>query len=396
MSKLSLRVLATSAVALAFASPALAGGGTITGTWNGMNWTAASRVVGQTSTATLAGGGNPIYFASMPQKSGVVSLIMEYQNGDAFICSGSLLSDRKSVLTAGHCVSGGTEGGGTANLKSVTAYFYGGSNPGQPGNVYNPDLVVPFNAASTAITSNGVNVNPLYTGQVIDQNDIAIVKLSSEAPVWAQAYEIDYSGGLEGKNFTFDGYGARSDTGGAVGDNLGTGRLREGDNRYDFRLGDSDFGGVFTTPGFFGPGSDAAKDFSYVSDFDNGLSANDASCVIAVDGFGLAASSKYCDLGRGAREASTAGGDSGGPQFGADGRLLSVTSYGLTFGSDFGDFDDDLNSSWGELNGFVPLWIHRDFITGAVPEPQTWAMMLLGFGMLGAGIRVRARKIAFA
>ncbi|MBS0502778.1 MAG: PEPxxWA-CTERM sorting domain-containing protein [Proteobacteria bacterium] len=177
---------------------------------------------------------------------------------------------------------------------------------------------------------------------------------------------------------------------------MGTGRLREGDNRYDFRLGDSDFGGVFTTPGFFGPGSNAAKDFSYVSDFDNGLAANDASCVIAVEGFGLAASSKYCNLGRGAREASTAGGDSGGPQFGADGRLLSVTSYGLTFGSDFGDFDDDLNSSWGELNGFVPLWIHRDFITGAVPEPQTWAMMLLGFGMLGAGIRVRARKIALA
>ena len=390
----SLRILAGGIAALAFAAPAMAGG-TISGTWNGMNWTASSRVVGQTSTATLAGGGDPLYFASMPQKSGVVALIMEYQDGSAFICSGSLLTSHR-VLTAGHCVSGGTEGGGTANLKSVTAYFYGGSNPGGPGNVYNPDLVVPFNAAATAITSNGVAVNPLYTGQVIDQNDIAIVSLSQAAPEWAKTYEIDYSGGLEGKNFTFDGYGARSDTGGAVGDNLGTGRLREGENRYDFRLGDSDFEGVFTDPNFFGPGSDAAKDFSYISDFDNGTLGNDSSCLVAVLGFSLAPSGKYCDAGLGAREASTAGGDSGGPQFSADGKLLSVTSYGLTFGTGFGDVDNALNSSWGELNGFVPLWLHRDFIAAAIPEPQSWAMMLLGFGMLGAGIRVRTRRIAFA
>jgi hypothetical protein len=236
-------------------------------------------------------------------------------------------------------------------------------------------------------------VNPLYTGQVIDQNDIAIVKLSQAAPTWAQAYDIDYSGGLEGKNFTFDGYGRRSDTGGAVGANLGTGRLREGDNRYDFRLGDSDFGGLFTDPTFFGT---AAKDFSYISDFDNGLTANDASCVLAVEGFGIAPSGKYCNLGRGPREASTAGGDSGGPQFGADGRLLSITSYGLTFGKDFGDIDNSLNDTFGEFNGFVPLFLHRSFIQAAVPEPETWAMMIMGFGFAGLAMRARNRKVVYA
>lgn len=394
MRNINVRALALAALACGSAAPALAaGGGTVSGSWNGLNWKAESRVVGTTSTATLAGGGNPIYFANMPQKSGVATLIMNYGAAGSFICTGSLLPDRKSVLTAGHCVSGGTEGGGTAGLKSVTAYFYAGNNPGQPGNVYNPDTVVFQSPQATAIASNGVNVNPLYTGQVIDQNDIAVVKLSQEAPVWAQAYEIDYLTPLQGTNFTFDGYGARSDTGGAVGANLGVGRLREGDNRYDFRLGDSDFGGLFTNPSFFGT---AAKDFSYVSDFDNGLIANDASCVLAVAGFGLSPSAKYCNLGRGAREASVAGGDSGGPQFGADGKLLSVTSYGLTFGRDFGDIDDRLNSSFGEFNGFVPLFLHRDFINAAVPEPETWAMMILGFGFAGGAMRVRSSKIAYA
>ncbi|MBD8546065.1 PEP-CTERM sorting domain-containing protein [Sphingomonas sp. CFBP 8760] len=35
---------------------------------------------------------------------------------------------------------------------------------------------------------------------------------------------------------------------------------------------------------------------------------------------------------------------------------------------------------------------------GAVPEPATWAMMLIGFGMIGATARYRRRatKIAFA
>ena len=387
-----LRTLALGTLVLGIAAPASAQR-SVSGSYDNLTWTAQSRIAGQTSTATIASGGNPIYTSPMPQRSGVVTLIMDYGAAGAFICSGSLLSDRKSVLTAGHCVSGGTDFGGTSGLKSVTAYFYGGSNPGQPGNSYDPDTVVWQSAQSTAIVSNGVAVNPLYTGQVIDQNDIAVVKLSQEAPVWAQAYEIDYTTPLEGTDFTVAGYGGRSDVGGAIGRNLGTGRLREGDNRYDFRLGDSDFGGLFTDPGFFGS---ADKEFSFVSDFDNGLIANDTSCQIAVLGFGLAPSGKYCNLGRGAREVSVAGGDSGGPQFGADGRLLSVTSYGLTFGSEFGDVDDSLNSSWGEFNGFVPLFLHRDFINNAVPEPATWAMMLMGFGFVGFGMRSRSRKVSFA
>jgi hypothetical protein len=35
--------------------------------------------------------------------------------------------------------------------------------------------------------------------------------------------------------------------------------------------------------------------------------------------------------------------------------------------------------------------IRLDQVTGAVPEPGTWAMMLIGFGVVGAGMR-RARR----
>jgi len=32
-------------------------------------------------------------------------------------------------------------------------------------------------------------------------------------------------------------------------------------------------------------------------------------------------------------------------------------------------------------------------VTGAVPEPATWAMMLLGFGGIGAAMRRRRKEI---
>ena len=93
------------------------------------------------------------------------------------------------------------------------------------------------------------------------------------------------------------------------------------------------------------------------------------------------------------------GGDSGGPQF-VNGQIASVTSYGLSFGPQYGDFDGDLNSSWGEFNGWVPTYIHAGFIRGAmlsgVPEAATWMQMILGFGLLGGALRASRRGIVTA
>ena len=140
-------------------------------------------------------------------------------------------------------------------------------------------------------------------------------------------------------------------------------------------------------------------DYSYLADFDNGLASQDASCRLAgwfaASGGGKLGGPKYCNLGRGATEVSTAGGDSGGPQF-INGMISSVTSYGLTFGTSVGDIDGKLNDTWGEFNGFVPTFIHADFINGAmVPEPASWALMIVGFGLTGAAAR-RNRRLAVA
>jgi len=334
-------------------------------------WKAQNTIVGQTSTATLAGGGDPLYFPTYPKYNGVASIILEYDGFGRFICSGTLLGDRRSIATAAHCV---TIGGVLPD--KTTVYFYDGPNP---------DTVTFLSPDATARKVSQITVNPGYTGNVIDDNDIAILRLSAGAPDFATDFALYEGDDLTGLNFNVAGYGGRSDTGGAAGGNLGVGRLRQGDNRFDFRLGDADFAGGWEL--IFGQPTEELAN-SWLSDFDNGFEANDTSCQVAADPFFGLSGPKYCNTGLGATEVSVAGGDSGGPEF-IDGKLAAVTSYGLTFGSFYGDVDDELNSSWGEFNGFVPIYLHRDFINAAlVPAPAGFA--LVGLGLAGlAGLRRR-------
>lgn len=389
MSEKRVRALAVGAAVLALGAAGAAGadGKSVSGSSNGLSWTATSYIIGQTSTATQAAPtppgtvGNPIYNPQHPADNGVVALILNEGAAGNFICSGSLLSDRVHILTAGHCVSSGNS---TITPISATATFYGGPDP---------DAIVgttgtPADGA-VRINISGFSVNPLYSGDVIDDHDIAVLTLAEAAPAFAQGYSLYTGSDLTGLGYNVAGYGRRSDQGGSIGADLGTGRLRQGDNRYDTTLGDPVFGGRFTA-GYFG-GTTGETTYSYISDFDNGLAANDATCVL-VASFGGPSSSKYCDLGRGATEVSTAGGDSGGPQF-VNGQIASVTSYGLTFGLGFGDIDNTLNDTFGEFNGFVSTAYNANYINsvlaGSVPEPATWAMMLGGFALIGTMARRR-------
>lgn len=380
------RSLALGALALGVASPAAAAQKSVSGTWSGGAWSAESRIIGMTPTSDTAlpgsgGGGNPIFFPSA-NKSGVVALIMDYGAGGRFICTGSLLSDRVSILTAGHCVS---DGAGTPGPLTTTAYFFDG----------NPNSRTPFGAGVRAVEISKIAVNENYTGEVVDQNDIAVLRLK-QGVFGVEAYDL-YGGGLQGEQFNVAGYGGRSTIGGAFGTNSRTGFLREGDNTYSYRLGDPAFNGFFTDrdangENFFG---EAEIDHSWLSDFDSGLAANDTACLIAA---ALGAVGFGCETGVGAREVGVAGGDSGGPQF-INGRISSVTSYGLSFGVNFGDCRAGLNSSCGEFSGYVPVNIHTDFIESAmaVPEPATWAMMIIGFGAVGfASRRAKVSKVSFA
>ena len=365
------------------------------GSKNGMSWSAVSRIIGQTATSDVLapsntiGGGNAIYKPSA-NKSGTVALIMEYSNGDRFICSGSVMADGRSIATAAHCVSGGA---GTANPVKTTVHFYNG----------NPDERAVNPGASETRSVTAYFVHPEYTGEVIDQNDIAILRINKEAPASAQRYDLFTTNDLTGTQFNVAGYGTRSTTGGNNGNTppfgARTGFLREGDNIYDYAWGDSRFQGFFTDviagENFFGT---ADIEFSFISDFDNGTQAQDQSRRIAnALGLGPIGNTLFpINFGVGAREVGIAGGDSGGPGF-VDGKLATINSYGLTFGTNFGDFGGGLNSGWGEFSGYVPVYIHTDFIaTTAVPEPASWALLIMGFGLTGATMRRRRGVTAAA
>lgn len=65
------------------------------------------------------------------------------------------------------------------------------------------------------------------------------------------------------------------------------------------------------------------------------------------------------------------------------------SSITLTFSS---TLDQNLeDESWGVDN----LLITDNTVAGAIPEPATWVMMILGFGVIGAAAR-RSKKPAFA
>jgi hypothetical protein len=353
-------------------------GNVASGSYGGLQWTAQSLLTGGApgGTGTNVAAGNSIYLPSFPADTGVVGLLMNTTQG-GFVCSGTLLPDRQSILTAAHCVS---DGAGTANPISTTVFFQPPAGLPATTSIYN-------NPSATAIQVTQYFVNAGYTGEVIDQNDIAVLRLASPAPDWAIAHGI-YTGDLTGADFTVAGYGNRG-FGTGTGGGGSTGRLRTGDNTYDYAWGNAAFGGFFTDEvggeNFFGF---ADVEFSYVSDFDSGLAANDAAGLIAG---AVGAPGVFDDLGRGDREVGVAGGDSGGPNF-INGLISGVNSYGLSFGASFGDGTAGLNSSFGEFSGYVPTYIHADFINAAlVPEPGTYLLMALGLaGVAGVARRRKA------
>ena len=381
------------AAALIFAAPGVMAVGNVeSGSFKGMYWTAQNMLTGFTNTQTggpVSNGGDPIYWPTADY-NGAVALIMDYGPGGAFICSGTLLNDRRSVLTAGHCVS---DGAGTANPLTTTVHFQPDPMLAAGTRIHTPQA-----PGVTAITVSDYFVNGGYTGQVIDHNDIAVLRLSADAPAHTASYGLYDGGDLKGSDFTVTGYGRLGD--GATGANAFTARLRTGDNLYDYRLGDPLFG---TGWGAVLGAPMSRIEHSWVSDFDNGLAANDTGCLVAqASNLAGGAGSVFCDLGRGEREVGVAGGDSGGGAF-IGGKISSVNSYGLTFGPDWGDIgpvpcDSDpntatpscLNSSFGEFSGYVPVEMHAAWIQSVmVPEPETYALMLLGLAGVGAAVRRR-------
>ena len=345
-------------------------------------WKATSRIIGASDIGTGSVGnqsGDPLYHPESAY-NGVVGMLMQTDTGN-FICSGTLLNDRRSIATAAHCVSNGA---GTPNPLTTTIFFQPEDGIISPSeSIYrSPEGVVEIEVSDYF-------VNPDYTGEIVDQNDIAILRLSEEAPEWATSYDLYLGNDLTGQMFNVAGYGVRGN--GPEGVVANAGHLRQGSNLYDFAFGDDVFGGYWTDRdadgmNFFGT---ADIEFSYISDFDTGLAQNDMSGNVG----NFLGTTLFEDLGLGLSEVGIAGGDSGGPNF-IDNLLSGINSYGLTFGSAFGDFDEDFNAGFGELSGYVPTWLHADFIRQSmvqVSAPHTTGIFVLGLSLLA--LRKRKRRV---
>ena len=380
------------ALAAGLVGVAQAQGRTQSGSYNGLEWVAQSMLTGAGTLGTGVTGniaGNALFHPTYPADTGVVGLLFTFANGDRFVCSGTLMNDRQSILTAGHCVTDAA----LATPVSTTVFFQPAAGTAPDARIYGIPSGSNIPPGVVQLSASQYFVHPSYTGDVIDQNDIAVIRMSSLAPAYATSHGIFTSNIGRGQQFEVAGYGLLGTGVGGTGaavetGNSTTGRLRTGDNIYDYRLGDSIFGTNWATV-LAEPF--AQIEYSYISDFDNGNSANDAAWRLATNAaLAGAAGSVFADLGLGAREVGVSGGDSGGPQF--IGSLVSgVNSYGLSFGTGFGDALTGLNSSFGEFSGYVPTFIHADFINAAlVPEPGTYLLMALG--LAGVGVAARRRK----
>jgi secreted trypsin-like serine protease len=274
--------------------------------------------------------------------------VVELDSSAGIRCSGSLLSDGYSILTAGHCI--------TSSYGSAV-----------PGYVY-----VSFPGDSTPYKVTTYYVDPLWTGDSGQGNDLAILRLDQAAPSSAVGYSL-FTGFYDGSPILLAGYGQTGN--GTTGNNGGSGTLRQGQNRYD------------TT------GSDPRLGWSanmLVGDFDNGTETNNALGSTDSD------ITNEVDLGKG---------DSGGPSF-FDGEIIGVHDLGACFsltesgpclvppdGPSLSTVD---NSYFGQLFadtsvGASASWIESEEET---PEPASCSMVLLGLAVAGFFARRSGRRPA--
>jgi hypothetical protein len=267
--------------------------------------------------------------------------VVELDSSLGIGCSGSLLSDGYSILTAAHCVG--------SSPSYVNVYF-----PGSGGLV--------------EYTATTYYVDPLWTGDSTQGNDLAILRLNQAAPSSATRYSL-YTG-FTTSPILLAGYGQTgTGTTGATG---GFGTLRQGHNRYD-ALGAAVFTGWSNN--------------MLMGDFDNGTTTNNALGTTDAD------IPDEVDLGFG---------DSGGPSF-YNSQIIGVhdliacysetdsgpctvpPSVSTSDSSYFGQLFADTGISAANAS-----WIESE----ETPEPASCSLVLLGLAVAGFFRRRTGRRLS--
>lgn len=289
--------------------------------------------------------------------------------GGNWACSGSLLAGGQYVLTAAHCAD---------DFSKMTVQF------GWQGSTA---------AVTRNVSVGNAYVNKAWTGQLDTGADIAILKLDT-AVTGIKGYNLSTTNDV-GKDYLMAGYGTTQKATTDLPTNWNDG----GYGHYGFNTFDVDSksfnkaageAGVYEyDPNYYAPGT------TYMSDFDDGTDGHNTLGRLAHASGDKWTSSK----GRGDIEALIAGGDSGGGDFVWNGKewlLSGVHSWGWQGSEACTDFkltgcDNALNnhSSFGDLSGSTATFSHIAWINSvtAVPEPETYAMMIAGLALVGVARR---------
>lgn len=238
--------------------------------------------------------------------------------------TGVLLYDGRAVLTAAHLFANASA---SASVSFETA------------------------VGSQTVAASGISLLSSYDAAQ-GNNDLAIVWLSSAAPVTAERYNLYRSSDEVGQTMRIVGYGLPgTGAAGELSTYSGSPLRLQASNQFDADIGTlkGALGGVLAWNPTAGT--------QLIADFDNGSAARDAlGLLINRSGTGL-----------GLNEGLIAPGDSGGPAF-INGLVAGIASYtaALSYGTIHPDIDAVINSSFGEISAWQRVSAYQQWIDESV------------------------------